>query len=111
MTLSLPSTGKFAILATALLYTGISFGVATCTPAQAAGNAYYSATLSAPASENRAVADGVAWACKDAICVANKTSARPLRVCRGLQRKFGEVATFKVNGQDLAAEELAKCNG
>ena len=111
MTLSLPSTGKFAILATALLYTGISFGVATSTPAQAAGNAYYSATLSAPASENRAVADGVAWACKDAICVANKTSARPLRVCRGLQRKFGEVATFKVNGQELAAEELAKCNG
>jgi hypothetical protein len=111
MTLSLPHTGKFAILATALLYTGISFGVATSTPAQAAGNAYYSATLSAPASENRAVADGVAWACKDAICVANKTSARPLRVCRGLQRKFGEVATFKVNGQDLAAEELAKCNG
>jgi hypothetical protein len=111
MTLSLPSTGKFAILATALLYTGISFGVATSTPAQAAGNAYYSATLSAPASENRAVADGVAWACKDAVCVANKTSARPLRVCRGLQRKFGEVATFKVNGQELAAEELAKCNG
>ena len=111
MTLSLPSTGKFAILATALLYTGISFGVATSTPAQAAGNAYYSATLSAPASENRAVADGVAWACKDAVCVANKTSARPLRVCRGLQRKFGEVATFKVKGQELAAEELAKCNG
>ncbi len=111
MTLSLPSTGKFAILATALLYTGISFGIATSTPAQAAGNAYYSATLSAPASENRAVADGVAWACKDAICVANKTSARPLRVCRGLQRKFGEVATFTVNGQELAAEELAKCNG
>ena len=38
------------------------------------------------------VADGVAWACKDATCVANKTSARPLRVCRALNRKFGEVA-------------------
>lgn len=111
-TLSLTRTGKFAILASALVYTGLSFGVATgAAPANAAGNAYYSATLTAPASETRAVADGVAWACKDATCVANKTTARPLRVCRALNRKFGEVATFKVNGEEMPAEELAKCNG
>jgi hypothetical protein len=53
----------------------------------------------------------VAWACKDATCVANKTTSRPLRVCRALNRKFGEVATFKVNGEEMPAEELAKCNG
>lgn len=111
-TFSLPRTDKLAILASALVYTGLSFGVATgAAPATAAGNAYYTATLAAPTSENRAVADGVAWACKDAMCVANKTTARPLRVCRGLNRKFGEVATFKVNGEDMAAEDLAKCNG
>lgn len=111
-TLSLPRSGKFAILASALVYTGLAFGVATgAAPVNAAGNAYYSATLAAPASETKAVADGVAWACKDATCVANKTSARPLRVCRALNRKFGEVATFKVDGQELPAEELAKCNG
>ncbi|TAD72624.1 MAG: hypothetical protein EAY70_13540 [Sphingomonadales bacterium] len=109
---SLPRSGKFAILVSALVYTGLSFGVATSgAPLSAAGAPYYSATLAAPASEARAVADGVAWACKDATCVANKTTARPLRVCRGLNRKFGEIATFKVDGQDLAAEELAKCNG
>jgi hypothetical protein len=110
-TLSLPRTGKLAVLATALLYTGVSFGFATSAPANAAGNAYYNATLAAPASDTKAVADGVAWACKEATCVANKTSARPLRVCRALNRKFGEVATFKVNGEEMAAEELAKCNG
>jgi hypothetical protein len=110
-TLSVPRTGKLAILATALLYTGVSFGFATATPVNAAGNAYYTATLAAPISENRAVAGGVAWACKDNTCVANKASARPLRVCRGLNRKFGEVAAFKVDGEDLAADELAKCNG
>lgn len=111
-TFSLPRTGKFAILASALLYTGLSFGVATSSSPLTAANApYYSATLSAPASDVRAVADGVAWSCKDATCVANKTPARPLRVCRGLNRKFGEVAEFKVNGELLAAEELAKCNG
>jgi hypothetical protein len=110
-TLSVSRTGKLAILATALLYTGVSFGVATSTPANAAGAAYYTATLSAPAGEARAVAGGVAWACEGATCVASKASARPLRICRGLNRKFGEIAAFKVEGEDLAADELAKCNG
>ena len=36
--------------------------------------------------------------------------ARPLRICRGLNRKFGEVATFKVEGEEISADELAKCN-
>jgi hypothetical protein len=111
-TLSIPRTGKLAILATALVYTGLSFGVASgAAPLQAAGSPYYTATLAAPASDTKAVADGVAWACKGETCVAGKTSARPLRVCRGLNRKFGEVATFKVNGEEITAEELAKCNG
>ncbi|WP_086607343.1 CC_3452 family protein [Erythrobacter donghaensis] len=111
-TLSIPRSGKLAILASALVYTGLSFGVATgAAPLQAAGSPYYTATLSAPTSETKAVTDGVAWACKDATCVAKKTSARPLRVCRALNRKFGEVATFKVDGQDITTEELAKCNG
>lgn len=110
-TLSLPRTGKLAIFATALLYTGVSFGIAASTPAHAAGTAYYTATFTAPVSENRTVAGGVAWACAGSTCVAGKASARPLRVCRGLNRKFGEIATFKVDGEDLAADELAKCNG
>jgi hypothetical protein len=111
-TLSLPRTGKFAIIASALLYTGLSFGVATSsTPLSAAGTPYYSATLTAPASEARFVAGGVAWTCEGSTCVAGKASARPLRICRGLNRKSGEIANFKVLGQSIEAEELAKCNG
>ncbi|UYV15814.1 CC_3452 family protein [Porphyrobacter sp. ULC335] len=111
-TLSLPRTGKFAILASALVYTGLSFGVATSgAPLNAAGTPYYSATLAAPASETRFVAGGVAWTCEGATCVAGKASARPLRICRGLNRKSGEIANFKVLGQPIEAEELAKCNG
>ena len=84
-TLSLPRSGKLAVLASALVYTGLSFGFATgAAPVEAAGAPYYTAKLTAPASDLRAVADGVAWACKGETCVANKTSARPLRVCRGL---------------------------
>ena len=112
MTNTLTRSSKLAILASALVYTGISFGVATgASPVEAASAPYYTATLTAPASDVRAVADGVAWACKDTTCVANKTSARPLRVCRGLNRKFGDIAEFKVGGVLLATEELAKCNG
>lgn len=110
-TLSLPRTSKLAVLATALLYTGVSFGVATSAPVEAAGPAYYTAKLTAPAGEDRVVAGGVAWTCEGNMCVANKASARPLRICRGLNRKFGEVAMFKVEGEELAADELAKCNG
>ena len=96
----------------AVCVTPTTFGVATgASPVEAASAPYYTATLTAPASDVRAVSDGVAWACKGETCVANKTSARPLRVCRGLNRKFGEVAEFKVSGEPLAAEELAKCNG
>ena len=110
--LSLPRTGKFAILASALVYTGLSFGVASSSvPVSAAGTAYYSATLAAPASEARFVAGGVAWTCEGTTCVAGKASARPLRICRGLNRKSGEIADFKVLGQPMEAEELAKCNG
>ena len=110
-TISLPRTGKLAILASALVYTGLSFAVATSTPVEAAGPAYYTAKLSAPAGETRAVAGGVAWTCEGEMCVANKTGARPLRICRGLNRKFGEVVMFKVQGEEIAADELAKCNG
>jgi hypothetical protein len=111
-TFSLHSTGKFAILASALLYTGLSFGVATSSaPLEAANTPYYSATLTAPASETRFVAGGVAWSCEGTTCVAGKASARPLRICRGLNRKSGEIATFKVLGQPIEEAELAKCNG
>ena len=111
-TLSLPRTGKFAILASALVYTGLSFGVTTSSsPLEAAGTAYYSATLATPASESRMVAAGVAWTCEGTTCVANKAGARPLRICRGLNRKVGEVASFKVLGQPIEEAELAKCNG
>ncbi len=112
MSLTLPRTGRLAILASAVIYTGISFGIATsATPLQAAGGAYYSATLANPVDAKSHVLGGVAWSCQGNTCVAGKGDARPLRICRSLARKLGEVASFKANGEDIAAEELAKCNG
>ncbi|MFN3990756.1 MAG: CC_3452 family protein [Erythrobacter sp.] len=112
MNITLPASRRLAILASALVYTGLSFGIATsATPLHAAGGGYYTATLTAPADAKGQVLGGVAWNCQGNTCVAAKGDARPLRICRGLARKFGEVASFKANGEELPAEELAKCNG
>ncbi|MEL7199543.1 MAG: hypothetical protein AAGL10_14625 [Pseudomonadota bacterium] len=112
MTLSLPRTSRFSIFAAAILYTGATFGVATsATPAFAKDGPYYTAQLAQPTEETRAVAGGVAWACKGTTCVANKGPSRPMRICRGLSRELGEVATFTAKGKELQSDKLAKCNG
>ncbi len=111
MTLSLPRTGRLAILASALVYTGLSFGFATAAPLAAQGGAYYTATLAQPAEDNRAVAGGVAWVCQGTTCVANKGTSRPSRICRGLAREFGEITAFTANGEALPEDKLARCNG
>lgn len=112
MTLSLPRTGRFTIFAAALVYTGLTFGVATTsTPAFAQNTPYYTVELANPTTESRAIAGGVAWACKGDTCVANKSSTRPINVCRDLSRKFGEIKSFTAKGEALAEDQLAKCNG
>ncbi|MEM6908556.1 MAG: hypothetical protein AAF494_07735 [Pseudomonadota bacterium] len=112
MTLSLPRAGRLTILAMALAYTGTTFALATsAAPAVAKTGPYYTATLAQPTDEDRAVAAGVAWACQGTTCVANKGTSRPMRICRGLAREFGEIVSFKAKGKALEGEKLAKCNG
>lgn len=112
MTLSIPRTGRFTIFAAALVYTGISFGVASSsTPAFAENTPHYTVELAAPTAETRTIAGGVAWACKEDKCVAAKSTTRPINVCRDLSRKLGEVKTFTAKGEKLEEAKLAKCNG
>lgn len=113
MTLSLPRNGRFGVLALAAIYTTFSFGVLTApAPANAASNGvYYTAELAQPASDSRAVASGIAWSCKGTTCRAAKGNSRPLRICRGLSREFGEVTSFTAKGKELAEDKLASCNG
>ena len=113
MTLSIPRSNRLGILALALAYTGATFGALTApAPALAAkGGPYYVAEMAAPVSENRAVAGGVAWFCEGTTCRAAKGNSRPLRICRGLQREFGEVVSFTAKGKVLAEDKLARCNG
>lgn len=112
MTPSLPRTSRFTVMIAALVYTGATFAsVAAPSPAVAKSGPYYTATLAQPADDNRAVAGGVAWACKGTTCVANKGSSRPMNVCRGLSREMGEIKSFTAKGKELKEDKLAKCNG
>ncbi len=113
MSLSKPRNSRFGVLALAAVYTTLSFGALTApVPAAAASNGvYYTAELAQPASDNRAVASGIAWYCKGTTCKAAKGNSRPLRICRGLAREFGEVKSFTAKGEALAEDKLASCNG
>ncbi|MFW5633547.1 MAG: CC_3452 family protein, partial [Erythrobacter sp.] len=110
--MTLSRTHRRPILVAALACTAAIFGTAAIPyPVEARDGPYYIARLAQPAAETRAVAGGVAWACKGDICVANKGNSRPINVCRDLNREFGEITAFTARGKDLEADKLAKCNG
>ena len=113
MTLSLSRTGRLGVFALALAYTGLTFGALTApAPAFATANGpHYVAELAAPAKQARTVAAGVAWFCEGTTCKAGKGTSRPLRICRGLAKEFGEVTSFTAQNEVLPAEQLAQCNG
>ncbi len=112
MTASFPRFRNIAALGAATLYTTITFGAAISpAPAYANTGAYYTATLAAPAQENRYIGGGLVWRCADTTCIAAKGTSRPEVVCRKLMREAGQVVHFTANGEALEAERLAKCNG
>ena len=112
---STPGTrrGVIGSLGLALAWTVASFTAIGPAPAMAQNpdKAYYRAELAQPASQPKAIAGDLVWACNGTSCTANKGASRPLRICRDLNRKFGAVTTFSAKGEALPAEELAKCNG
>jgi hypothetical protein len=111
MTLTLPRSSSVGAIIGAVVWTSLTFGAAlTPAPAAAASEPFYTAELSQPAEKQTVIAGGVAWSCKGNKCVAPKANSRPLRVCRELQTKNGEIAAFTARGEALADEDLAKCN-
>lgn len=75
------------------------------------GPAHYRAELAAPAEKTRIVAGGLLWLCEGSECRAGKDNSRPLTVCRKLAREASGITRFTVAGEDLPADELARCNG
>lgn len=75
------------------------------------GAPHYRAELAAPADKTRVVAGGLLWRCSGSECLAGKDNSRPLTVCRKLARETAEVTRFTAAGEELSAEDLARCNG
>lgn len=111
MTLSLPLPRKIFLAALAVVYTTLSFGVVTATPAQARDNGpFYRVQLSQAVDSTREVIGGVYWRCEGTTCVAERGKSRPVVMCTRLARKVGPVADFQSGERKLDADKLARCN-
>ena len=111
MTLSLPLPRKAILAALAVVYTTLSFGVVTATPAESRNNGnFYRVELAQPVEQTREVIGGVYWRCEGTSCVAQKGKSRPVVMCARLAREVGQVADFQSGERKLDAEKLARCN-
>ena len=114
MLLSSPNFARIGAVGLALGWTLASFGAALApvpAAAQTPGTAFYRAELVQPAKAARTIAGNQVWSCTDTVCTAPKGIDRPLRVCRDLNRKTGDIASFTADGKPLEADDLARCNG
>ena len=111
MTLSLPASHKTGALTLALAYAALTIGGAVSpAPAEARStNPHYVAQLVQPTDKTVEILRGTPWTCDGTVCTAPKTGSRALTVCRNFVRKIGEVSSFTVKGEELAADEMAKC--
>ena len=72
---------------------------------------YYRAELSQPAADAKVIAGGVLWMCEGTQCFAGKGTGRPEVMCKRLAKETSAVVRFSFAGEDLAPEDLARCNG
>jgi hypothetical protein len=73
-----------------------------------AAAATYSAKTAAPA-ERIAVRD-MLWTCASGACTGSTANSRPVVLCESLAKKAGRIDSFLVDGRELPAAELARCN-
>ena len=109
-----PALARMGAIGLALSWTLVTFGAAFSpvpAAAQAPSASYYRAELVQPVKESRKIAGGQVWNCQETVCVADKGIDRPLRVCRDLNRKTGDIANFIADGKPLETKDLARCNG
>lgn len=102
MALTLGRLTTAAVLAAGLALPGLSLAQAP---------AFFTAELAAPATQDRVIAGGMVWRCAGTTCTAARNTARPLRICRELQRELGIVQSFAVEGVAMGEADLARCNG
>jgi hypothetical protein len=72
---------------------------------------YYRAELAQPAADSQVIAGVVLWMCEGTQCFAGKSTSRPEVMCKRLARETSAVMRFSFAGEELSAEDLARCNG
>lgn len=72
---------------------------------------YYRAELAQPAAKSQVIAGGVLWMCEGTACFAGKGTGRPEVMCKRLAKETATVVRFSYAGEELAADDLARCNG
>ncbi len=92
--------------------------VATIASLAFAGAAYardavFTAKLEAPVAEQtRVIAQNTIWNCAGDTCVARPNHASTVRSCRQFVRHSGaRVVAYGPAGNELSADEIARCNG
>ena len=86
---------------------GLAAFVLVASPASAAT---YSAKTSTPAPSDRIAARDILWTCGSGTCTGSTLNSRPVVLCQGLAKEAGQIESFAVDGRELSAAELQRCN-
>lgn len=72
--------------------------------------ATYSAKPFAPAPAERIAARDILWTCASGACTGSTVNSRAIVLCEGLAKKAGRLDSFAVDGREIAAADLQRCN-
>jgi hypothetical protein len=78
-----------------------------------ARDAIFTVKLEAPVAEQtRVITQNTIWTCEGDTCRARPSHASTVRACRQFVRELGaRVTAYGPDGDELTAEEIARCNG
>jgi hypothetical protein len=78
--------------------------------ASPAAAATYSARTSTPAPAGRIADRDLLWTCDSGTCTGSTQNSRPVVLCEGLARRAGPIDSFLVDGREISAADLERCN-
>ena len=58
----------------------------------------------------RLITSDIVWNCGTGACQGNTDESRPVVICQSLARHVGKIDSFVVNGREIAAADLDRCN-
>jgi hypothetical protein len=77
--------------------------------ASSAAASNYSAKPTVSAA-GRFIARDIVWNCGPAACQGATDESRPLVLCQSLAKRAGRLDSFVVDGREMSAADLDKCN-